>query len=163
MDHSESLTFNQLTQDYINKLKDAFQMLDEDEDGIISRKDLNKMYATLGKALTDEEWSKMVPDNDSTTAKVGQEGVSFPIFLSIMGKNLSQFPEREELEKSLKSVGRKDDLNVPLSEIIESLKEAGFENPEEEFAKLFKLFTTNQQTVDEKTFRGKLFLDSITD
>ncbi|EHM99703.1 Mlc2p [Saccharomyces cerevisiae x Saccharomyces kudriavzevii VIN7] len=138
-------------------------MLDEDEDGIISRKDLNKMYATLGKALTDEEWSKMVPDNDSTTAEVGQEGVSFPIFLSIMGKNLSQFPEREELEKSLKSVGRKDDLNVPLSEIIESLKEAGFENPEEEFAKLFKLFTTNQQTVDEKTFRGKLFLDSITD
>ncbi|EJS41245.1 mlc2p [Saccharomyces arboricola H-6] len=163
MNHSESLTFNQLTQDYINKLKDAFQMLDEDEDGIINRKDLSKMYATLGKTLTDQEWSKMVPDNDTTTAEIGKEGVSFPIFLSIMGKNLSQFPEREELERSLKSIGSKDDLNVPLDVVIESLKEAGFENPEEEFAKLFKMFTTNQQTTDEKTFRGKLFLDSITD
>ncbi|EGA76523.1 Mlc2p [Saccharomyces cerevisiae Vin13] len=103
MDHSESLTFNQLTQDYINKLKDAFQMLDEDEDGLISRGDLTKIYATLGKTLTDEEWSKMVPDNDTSTAEVGEEGVSFPIFLSIMGKNLSQFPEREELEESLNS------------------------------------------------------------
>lgn len=55
MDHSESLTFNQLTQDYITKLKDAFQMLDEDEDGLISRGDLTKIYATLGKTLTDEE------------------------------------------------------------------------------------------------------------
>ena len=146
MDHSESLTFNQLTQDYINKLKDAFQMLDEDEDGLISRGDLTKIYATLGKTLTDEEWSKMVPDNDTSTAEVGEEGVSFPIFLSIMGKNLSQFPEREEL-----------------NEVIDSLKEAGFENPEEEFAKLFKLFTTNQQATEERTFRGKLFLDSITD
>ncbi|CAI1787033.1 hypothetical protein SEUBUCD646_0P04480 [Saccharomyces eubayanus] len=163
MNHSESLTFNQLTQDYINKLKDAFQMLDEDEDGIISRKDLAKMYATLGKTLTDEEWSNMVPSNENTTKEVGVEGVSFPIFLSIMGKNLSQFPEREELEKSFKSLSEKDDLNIPLNEVIESLKEAGFENPEEEFAKLLKLFTTNQQSTDEKTFRGKLFLDSITD
>lgn len=163
MDHSESLTFNQLTQDYINKLKDAFQMLDEDEDGLISRGDLTKIYATLGKTLTDEEWSKMVPDNDTSTAEVGEEGVSFPIFLSIMGKNLSQFPEREELEESLKTIGRGHDLNVPLNEVIDSLKEAGFENPEEEFAKLFKLFTTNQQATEERTFRGKLFLDSITD
>lgn len=105
----------------------------------------------------------MVPDNDTSTAEVGEEGVSFPIFLSIMGKNLSQFPEREELEESLKAIGRGHDLNVPLNEVIDSLKEAGFENPEEEFAKLFKLFTTNQQATEERTFRGKLFLDSITD
>ncbi|CAI4037039.1 hypothetical protein SMKI_16G3380 [Saccharomyces mikatae IFO 1815] len=163
MDHSESLTFNQLSQDYINKLKDAFQLLDGDEDGIISRKDLTKIYTTLGKTLTDEEWSRMLPENETATAEIEEEGVSFPIFLSIMGKSLSQFPEREELEKSLKSVGREHDLNVPLNEIVSSLKEAGFENPEEEFAKLFKLFTRSQQATDEKTFRGKLFFDSITD
>ncbi|KAG0661759.1 hypothetical protein C6P45_001264 [Maudiozyma exigua] len=155
MDHSKSLNFSQLSQDHITKLKDAFQMIDQDGDGTISKKDLQEILTSMGKGNSDEEINKMLN---------GKEGVSFPEFLSLMSELSGEFPEEEELRECLRNLAQEQgSLIIPLDDLIQALKTAGFSNPEEQFAKIFKTFTTTQKITSTKVFKGDSFLGTISD
>lgn len=155
MDHSKSLNFSQLSQDHITKLKDAFQMIDQDGDGTISKKDLQEILTSMGKGNSDEEIDKMLG---------GKEGVTFPEFLSLMSDLSGEFPEEEELRECLRNLAQEQgSLIIPLDDLIQALKTAGFLNPEEQFSKIFKTFTTTQKITSTKVFKGDSFLGTISD
>ncbi|SMN22862.1 similar to Saccharomyces cerevisiae YPR188C MLC2 Regulatory light chain for the type II myosin, Myo1p [Maudiozyma saulgeensis] len=159
MDHSVSLNFSQLSQEHITKLKDAFQMIDADGDGIISKTDLQEMLASMGKQNSDEVIEQMLSSKGSST-----DGLNFPEFLSLMSGLSGEFPEEDELKQCLRNLAdEQGSLNVPLDDLLQSLKDAGFANPEEKFAKIFKTFGSTQKTTSTKIFKGESFLATISD
>ncbi|CCE93885.1 Mlc2p TDEL_0H00260 [Torulaspora delbrueckii] len=159
MQSSESLNFSQLSQNHIKTLKDAFQMLDDDGDSRVSQKDLKTMYRSIGKQLTDEQANEMLQVEGSED----KNGISFPEYLAVMSKTVGEFPEDSEIIDCLKTLSGNDDLQIPLDELVQQLREAGFQDPESEFEKIFKDFTARNQVVEGKTFKGSQFMDMISD
>ena len=161
MEHSQSVTFSQLTQDHIARLKDAFQMIDGNGDGEISQQDLSKIHQNIGKSISEDELKKMLGKTEESTSAT----ISFPEFLAIMCETMGEFPEEAELIRCLKTLSNNEEseLEVSMNELISHLKDAGFENAEQEFEKVFKTFSANQQTTGDKIFKGKQFLDTVMD
>lgn len=159
MEHSQSITFNQLNQEYISRLKDAFQMFDEDGDGIINKEDLMKSLVNVGKIVDENDpiLSEMLGNKDSIT---------FAQFLNIMSDKSGEFDE-EVLERSLSQIctddntadsgtsnGKKYEINE--EELINLMKENGVEDIQE-FEKIFQTF------VKKGIFSGKQFLDTVSE
>lgn len=158
MEHSQSITFNQLNQEYISRLKDAFQMFDDDGDGKISRADLMKSLESVGK-IVDENSPLMSQMLNS------KETINFSEFLNMMSQKSGEFDE-EMLEQSLlqlSSDSKRDSngkvkLNYEIQEdiLIKLIKENGVEDIHE-FDKIFQTF------VKKGIFNGKQFLDTISE
>lgn len=159
MQSSESLNFSQLSQNRIKTLKDAFQMLDDDGDGRISLNDLKTMHRSVGKQLSDENGDRML----KVQGPEDENGISFPEYLSLMSKAIGEFPEDSEITDCFKILAGNEDLQVPLDDLILLLKEAGFQDPESEFERIFKDFTAKSQVTEGRTFKGSQFIDMISD
>lgn len=159
MDHSASLNFSQLSQEHISKLKDAFQMIDVDGDGSVTREDLREMLASVGKPCGEADLDRMLPGDSSS--------LGFPEFLSLMSGLSGEFAEEAELRECLRilaaSQGSGDSLTVPMDSLVQSLKDAGFPDPETQFAKIFKTFGSTNKTTGSRVFRGDSFLATISD
>lgn len=158
MEHSQSITFNQLNQEYISRLKDAFQMFDDDGDGMINESDLIKSLQSVGKIVdaNDPIISKMLSD---------KETVTFAEFLNVMSQQSGEFDE-EELEQSLLQLSSssttdssgKTNLKYEIqeNELIKLIEENGVDDIHE-FDKIFQTF------IRKGVFNGKQFLDTISE
>ncbi|CAL9729822.1 myosin light chain 2 [Monosporozyma unispora] len=161
MEHSQSITFNQLNQEYISRLKDAFQMFDDDGDGIINKEDLVKSLVSVGKIVDENDpiLNKMLSDKDSIT---------FAQFLNVMSEKSGEFDE-ELLEKSLSQICNDDNNNnsdagsgknkkyeINEAELMKLMQENGVEDIHE-FDKIFQTF------VKKGVFSGKQFLDTVSE
>jgi Ca2+-binding EF-hand superfamily protein len=71
-------TFDQRT---INEFKEAFQLMDGNKDGIIDKKDLKDLYASLGMVPNDAQLEEMI--------KEPGEALSFTVFLTLFGDKLT--------------------------------------------------------------------------
>lgn len=160
MQTSESLNFSQLSQNHIKTLKDAFQMLDDDGDGRISEKDLGTILRSVGKQSTDEQTKAMLSVGDTQSTN---EGIAFSEFLSVMSRTVGEFPDDSEITDCLESLSDEKDLQIPLDDLVAQLKEAGFQDPEVEFERIFKDFTAVSKVSGRKTFKGTQFLNTISE
>ena len=155
----DSVSFNQLTQDQIKRLKDAFLLIDEDGDGSITTEDLRKALKGVGKSPTDEELSSMLGQVKSA----GNEGIKFPEFLTLMGGLTDEFVDDEEIMSCFKDFMADGTGRVSVDELVKYLKEAGYDDPETRFAKVFDVFSAFQKTTGETVFRTEQFLNTISD
>lgn len=159
MENSNSLHFDRLTQRQINKLKDAFQLIDEDGDGNIGRSDMVKMLASLGQKVTTDDVGKMFKElRDENDAYI-----SFPEFLALMSESICEFPQEDELKECFGIISQNKDLDLPTDKLIRLLEEAGFKNPEEEFKRILATFSANQQLDGSRNFKSNQFIDSLND
>lgn len=159
MSDNDTLMFSKLTQTHIQRLKDAFQTIDDDGDGAISQKDLDKIFKSIGKQMKPEQLELML----TTTNAKDDEGITFPEFLSIMGETMGKYPEDTEIVNCLKVLSDNEELNVPVDELLTYLKNSGYPNAEVEFEKLFREFTSDQDFVGKKVFKGKQFMNTISE
>lgn len=151
MEHSQSITFNQLNQEYISRLKDAFQMFDDDGDGQINKEDLIKSLNNVGKIISEDD-----PLIEEMLG--GRDVVSFAQFLNIMSEKSGEFDE-DTLEESLSllSSGEKTSkLEMDETELIRLIRENGVEDMKE-FDKIFQTFAK------KGIFSGRQFLDTISE
>lgn len=151
--------FSKLTQTHIQRLKDAFQTIDDDGDGAISQKDLDRIFRSVGKQSNPEQLQSML---STSNAKDG-DGVTFPEFLSIMGEAMGKYPEDTDIVNCLKILSDNNELDVPVDGLLIYLKGAGYANPEKEFEKLFREFTSDQDFAGKKVFKGKQFMNTISE
>lgn len=142
METSSSITFNQLSPQYINRLKDAFQWFDHDGDGIINRKDLEESLQSVGK--DNSQVNEMLLD---------QENITFPQFITIMSQTSAEFQE-DHIRECLQEFST--DLNVDQNELVENLKKSGITDLKQ-FDKLFQTFQK------KNSFNGSQFLDTISE
>ncbi|EDO19251.1 hypothetical protein Kpol_1050p111 [Vanderwaltozyma polyspora DSM 70294] len=153
MDSSTSVNFNVLSSELIDRLKVAFQMIDDDGDGSITKEDLKKTFKTLGVTIGENELDGML-----NSGGVGEE-VSFPEFLRVMSGSFEQFSSKKELEDSFKNISSESDGNVSQQELTMHLKEAGFQDAESQFSEITKHYGGGDKKNGK--FKSELFLNSI--
>lgn len=77
-----SNVFAMFDQAQIQEFKEAFNMIDQDRDGFISKTDLKDMFASLGRDQSDDYLDDMVNESSS-------EKINFTAYLSLFGEKLS--------------------------------------------------------------------------
>ncbi|CEP64666.1 Mlc2p LALA0_S13e00210g [Lachancea lanzarotensis] len=154
MERSESASFSQFSNDQIQKIRDVFQFIDDGGDGKISKSDLLKTYANLGKNGMESQVEEMLASEKVTE-------LSFPEFLTLIGGKLTEFPDEQEMADALRAFDRDgtNELNADVIDLRQNLRDAGFENTAVLEA-ILKQFSTAQLS-GERIFKGRKFLDTV--
>ena len=71
---------DQLTEAQIAEFKEAFSLLDNDDDGTITTTELRTVIRSLGQNITEAEWQELGLVHNGT--------IDFPEFLSLMAGGL---------------------------------------------------------------------------
>jgi len=138
----------------IQQFKEAFSLIDQDGDGIVSEKDLKAVFANLGMTPS----SKML--DNLLNARPGQgayahsrspsardsaggddesdRGVNFPMFLTMMGERLFEFDQEAELIEAFACFDENDSGLVNIDEVRKWLSEVGDRMSDEEIDRLMK-------------------------
>jgi Ca2+-binding EF-hand superfamily protein len=75
---SEASSFDQKT---IQEFKEAFSIMDQDKDGVVSKQDLKDLYATLGSIASESQIDAML--------KEAPGPINFTVFLTLFGERLT--------------------------------------------------------------------------
>eukprot|EP01137_Pigoraptor_chileana_P015474 Opistho-2@71444 len=76
-----SNVFAMFDQNQISEFKEAFNMIDQDHDGFISKEDLSDMLASFGRQPTEKEIDEMMNEAPGT--------INFTMFLTLFGEKLN--------------------------------------------------------------------------
>ncbi|TKR69363.1 hypothetical protein L596_021536 [Steinernema carpocapsae] len=75
---SEAASFDQKT---IQEFKEAFGIMDQDKDGVISKSDLKALYASMGQIAGDKQIDDMIAEASGP--------LNFTVFLTLFGERLT--------------------------------------------------------------------------
>eukprot|EP00058_Branchiostoma_floridae_P008437 XP_002593925.1 hypothetical protein BRAFLDRAFT_98224 [Branchiostoma floridae] len=89
---------DQLSEERINELRDAFLVFDKDGDGTINTSELATVMRSLGMNPTEAEIQDMMAEMDSD----GSGEIDFDEFLGLMGQRMQDVDEEEELKNAFK-------------------------------------------------------------
>ncbi|KAJ7675385.1 hypothetical protein B0H17DRAFT_945970 [Mycena rosella] len=131
----------------IQQFKEAFQLIDHDKDGWVGESDLRQIFASLGispSAATMDELLRARP-GDAPAASVGERGVNFTMFLTMMSERLFEFDTEAELLEAFESFDEADSGFVRVEEMRKWLSEVGERMGEREIDKLLKGPFTDRQ------------------
>ena len=90
----------QLSEDKIFEFKEAFDIFDQDKDGIITINELGEIMKILGQSTSDEELQLMILEVDIE----GNGNIDFKDFLTLMAKKKMENDEHDESENNLYQV-----------------------------------------------------------
>ena len=74
---SGSNVFAMFSQQQVQVFKEAFQMIDQDKDGFISKNDIRQTFDSLGRLCTEQELESMIAEASGP--------INFTMFLTIFG------------------------------------------------------------------------------
>jgi len=95
---SGSNVFAMFTQHQVQEFKEAFQFIDQDKDGFISKKDIRASFDALGRMCTDAELESMVNEAPGP--------INFTMFLTIFGDRVQGTDEEDVI---MNAFGRYDE------------------------------------------------------
>lgn len=152
---SESTNFSNLSPDLIHNFKQLFKFIDVDNDNSINKQDIQKLIRIINlndKVTVDE----MFP--------VNSDSITYPEFLSIMGKLFQGFPNNQQLREALTSfadeVNQKDLNKIDVDHLFEYLNKTDFYiTKKEEFVKQWKHFILSEKGTTY--FLGENFLKTF--
>lgn len=78
---SGSNVFAAFSQHQVQEFKEAFQMIDQDKDGFISKNDIRQTFDSLGRLCTESELDSMIQEAPGP--------INFTMFLTIFGDRVS--------------------------------------------------------------------------
>lgn len=84
---SGSNVFAMFTQHQVQEFKEAFQLIDQDKDGFISKNDIRATFDSLGRLCTDAELDSMVAEAPGP--------INFTMFLTIFGDRIAGADEED--------------------------------------------------------------------
>jgi len=84
---SGSNVFAMFTQHQVAEFKEAFQFIDQDKDGFISKNDIRSTFDALGRLTKDSELEDMVAEASGP--------INFTMFLTIFGDRVSGVDEED--------------------------------------------------------------------
>lgn len=82
-----SNVFAMFTQHQVQEFKEAFQFIDQDKDGFLSKSDIRATFDSLGRICTDSELESMI--------KEAPGPINFTMFLTIFGDRTQGTDEEE--------------------------------------------------------------------
>ncbi|KFM63862.1 hypothetical protein C0033_26650 [Clostridium sp. chh4-2] len=84
---SGSNVFAMFTQHQVQEFKEAFQLIDQDKDGFISKGDIRATFDSLGRLCTEAELDSMVAEAPGP--------INFTMFLTIFGDRIAGTDEED--------------------------------------------------------------------
>lgn len=84
---SGSNVFAMFTQNQVHQFKEAFSFIDQDKDGIISKRDIRASFDALGRLCSDKELEEMTSEAPGP--------INFTMFLSVFGDRVQGTDEEE--------------------------------------------------------------------
>lgn len=148
-DNKNNSNITKLPSEQITKLRDAFEVMDNDNDGIISDKDLKQIKQTTGKDLSKNEISKLLSSS--------KDPVSFSTFLALIANDLSQFPNSNELKRALQVFSNGDEIDT--KELKNNLLAIGMKD--NEFNGVLDRFKSERMNGDQ-VFMATEFLNFVS-
>lgn len=121
--------------------REAFQIFDVDNDGIVSPPELKKMMAHLGNPLTDQEIKDILKEAGSNGA------IDYHAFTKLLGIGLKQSREadpEEELHHAFKLFDKDGDGVISAAEMTNALNGFGVKLTEREVDQLIGEATLSQ-------------------
>jgi myosin regulatory light chain 12 len=100
--------FHMLGKNQIVELRETFNILDSNSDGLITRDDLEAFVNSIGTPFTDKEMDEMM-------AEMG-ESFSFMTFITMVGERLSSTDSEQEISRALFEFQDEKELRKWLSE-----------------------------------------------
>lgn len=144
---SQHAKFTQLPAHQIEKLRDSFQLIDQDNDSTISKADLEKTYGSLSQKKSSDQLEEML----------GSGEMSFTAYLSLLSNELSQLPNKAEIQKAIQVFSQDTEINA--RELQEGLISVGMSK--EEIAPVLNSFKTERMNGDQ-VFLGQEFLNYVS-
>ncbi|KAF8578996.1 EF-hand [Ramaria rubella] len=137
----------------IQQFKEAFSLIDQDGDGLISEQDLKGIFASLGLAPSKPMLDNLLSDRPgahqrgSTAADdvSSDRGVNFTMFLTMMGEHLFDFDTEAELIEAFECFDENDTGVVKCDEVRRWLSEVGERMDQGEIDRLLKGPFTDRQ------------------
>jgi len=125
---SEASTFDQKT---IQEFKEAFGIMDQDKDGVISKKDLQDLYATLGIISSDSQIENML--------KEAPGPINFTVFLTLFGERLTGTDPEATIIGAFQMWDKADSGKITEEQLLKILKnKRGEPLSEEEVQSMYK-------------------------
>lgn len=109
--------FAQLSQDEMEEFKQAFQLIDADKDGIISKMDLKQTFESLGQFAQDAEVDGMLKEANGP--------LNFTMFLTLFGEKFSSVADPDEMMHAFKCWDHLDNGLIEEDQFREDLKMRG--------------------------------------
>ncbi|KAK0455943.1 hypothetical protein EV421DRAFT_1749565 [Armillaria borealis] len=128
----------------IQQFKEAFQLIDHDKDGWVGESDLKEIFGSLGIQPSPEMMQELLLSRPGETI-VGERGVNFTMFLTMMSERLFEFDPEQELVEAFECFDENDSGLVKVEEMRKWLSELGDRMDDREIDRLLKGPFTDRQ------------------
>ena len=135
---STSNVFSQFEQQQIQEFKEAFQMIDNDRNGIIDVNDLRATYASLGVRNIDQA------DLENMVSEAGAP-INFTIFLSMLADKLHGTDPEDVILKAFKIFDHENKGHVDKDILATVLMTNADRFTQEEMNQLYSICEPNDQ------------------
>ncbi|KAI0095209.1 EF-hand protein [Irpex rosettiformis] len=144
----------------IQQFREAFSLIDHDNDGVVNEQDLKHIFTSLGITPTKTILDDLLADRpgDRRGSSVGVQsrvasleadsndrGITFPMFLTMMGEHLYDFDAENELLEAFECFDENDTGSVKCDEVRGWLGDVGEKMDQREIDKLLKGPFTDRQ------------------
>ncbi|PSS29640.1 hypothetical protein PHLCEN_2v2788 [Hermanssonia centrifuga] len=143
----------------IQQFREAFSLIDHDGDGVVSEQDLKHIFTSLGITPTKTTMDDLLADRPGDrrgsgvhsrvpsfeTAGSNDRGITFPMFLTMMGEHLYDFDTEAELLEAFECFDESDTGLVKCDEMRRWLSDVGERMDQREIDKLLKGPFTDRQ------------------
>lgn len=127
--------YNTFSSKQIAGLREAFNTIDADSDGFITRKDVEAMLTNLGQPCDRASVDKLMK-NALSEGQGERERINFTQFLTMFGEHLSEMDEATDLVSAFECFDEKDEGKIDAGELRYWLGEVGDRMKEEEIDRL---------------------------
>eukprot|EP00158_Paraphelidium_tribonemae_P008642 Partr_v1_DN28637_c0_g1_i1_m50484 putative myosin light chain len=139
-----SNVFAMFEQTQIAEFKEAFSMIDHDNDGFIDKEDLKDMLGSLGQNPTDEYVEAMISEAPGS--------INFTMFLTLMGEKVSGTDQEDEILQAFEILDEQKTGHIDADELREYLTTMGDRFTDEEVDIMFKGAPLNANKFDYRRF-----------
>ncbi|KAG8897422.1 hypothetical protein FRB99_008162 [Tulasnella sp. 403] len=130
----------------IQQFKEAFSLIDQDGDGMVTEADLKNTFSNLGITPTRRMMDDLLTDRPGgESADDKDRGVNFTMFLTMMGEHLLELDSEQELLEAFECFDENDEGKVKCEELRKWLGEVGERMDDEEIDRLLKGPFTDRQ------------------
>ncbi|XP_064600030.1 myosin regulatory light chain LC-2, mantle muscle-like isoform X2 [Liolophura sinensis] len=144
--------FAKFNKQQMQEMKEAFTMIDQDRDGVISVDDLREIYNSLGRVPSDSDLNEMI--------KEAPGPINFTMFLTLMGEKLHGMDPEDALRNAFAMFDKEGKGFIPEEYLKDLLENMGDNFGKDEIKQTWKEIPLEGGKVDYQRFvsliKGKL-------
>ncbi|XP_069115256.1 calmodulin-alpha-like [Argopecten irradians] len=126
---------DELTEDEIAEIKEAFSLVDKDGDGAISTKEVGNVMRSLGQNPSEQELQERIDELEEED-KGGL--VEFPAFLALMSKSMKEKDTEEDLREAFRVFDKDGNGYIATPDLRQAMINLGEKLTDEEVEEMIK-------------------------